>query len=489
MSYRLALIIVYLSLFALNATFSDAQEQNLLQDPSFEVPELKVVAQALGDDAVFAVSPAWDGWYTTTPRDEEWQNRVPNGTSRLNDTPGYVRSGERSMEIGRGYATFTAAIYQTVEVPTGASIRASAWYVMDIGEGANAQARIGIHPSGGRSITDNAIIWSDWSGNQTIADGWKELTLETTAQNNRVTIILYATQSVPTPQNMIYWDDASLVITGAPAPTPLPPEEMTVAVAPDTPEETVTVQLVAPNPDGSIVHTTRDGETAVAIASAYNIPLNRLLTLNPHLGDGSLIRSGMILTIQPKPDNQAPRPTNLPPATFTPSPTSEADVIEATPDAPTTRLCVLVYDDKNANGQFEAGEMGVMGAQVRLESEGQALETLDMAGKLRSTCLDDLLEGDIRVIIDLPDTYQMVNSSPQRMVTLQAGMPVDMVLGATVITQQPTAIPTQSAILETETPASPSPLQPVQTIGLALFLGAGSLLIVIGGIAFWMSKR
>lgn len=489
MSYRLALILITLTLLILNPTLSDAQAQNLLQDPSFEATELKVVAQALGDDALFAVSPAWEGWYTTTPRDQDWQNRVPNGTSRLNDVAGYVRSGERSMEISRGYATFTAAIYQVVDVPTGASIHASAWYVMDISEGANAQARIGIHPTGGRSITDNAIIWSDWSGNQPIADGWKELTLDTVAQNNRVTIILYTTQTVPTEQNAIFWDDASLTITGVSAPIPDPVQETTAPIAPNPPQETVVIQTVEPNPDGSIVHNTRDGETAVAIASAYNIPLNRLLSLNPSLGDGSLIRSGLLLTIQPSPNSEAPRPTNLPPATFTPAPTAENMTADETPIAPTTRLCVLIYEDSNQNGQFDMGELGLANSRVRLHVDGQMIDTLDMTGKLRSTCLDDLLEGEVHVIAELPDGYQMVNSSPQRAVTLYAGTPIEMVLGASLATEE--IMPTPSPLIEVDTnqPAENDTIKQLQTIGLILFIGAGSLLMLGGGIAFLIGKR
>jgi hypothetical protein len=487
MSYRLALTILFLSLIGLNIPFSKAQAQNLLQDPSFEATELKIVAQALGEDATFAVSPAWEGWYTTTPRDEEWQNRFPNATSRLNHVEGYVRSGERSMELSRGFATFTATIYQVVDVPAGATIQASAWYVMDIGEGANAQARIGIHPSGGRSMTDNEIIWSDWGGNQPISEGWKELTLEATSRNNRVTLILYATQSVPTEQNAIFWDDASLIITAAPQPTPISSESTTNSIAPNQPDESVTVEVVQANPDGSIVHQTRDGETALAIASAYNIPLNRLLSQNPFLGDGSLIRSGMLLTIQAPPVNEAPTAISHAPATFTPAPTTEAEQIELTPVTPTTQLCVLLYDDKNNNGQHDLGELGLSNGLVRLEADGQVIDTIDMTGKLRSTCLDDLLEGEIKVTAELPDGYQMVNSSPQRMVSLQAGAPIDMVLGATAITQPPTPTPTPIAEVTEETAGGA--LGELQTIGLILFLGAGSLLVIGGGIAFWMSKR
>lgn len=487
MSYYLALIILLLSLFSLNTPFTNAQAQNLLQDPSFEASELKVIAQALGEDASFAISPAWEGWYTTTPRDEEWQNRFPNATSRLNHIEGYVRSGERSMEISRGFSTFTAAVYQVVDVPTGATVQASAWYVMDIGDGANAQARIGIHPSGGRSITDNEIIWSDWSGNQPITDGWKELTLETTARNNRVTVILYTTQTVPTNPNAIFWDDASLIVTAAPQPTPIPipqtsePEQQT--------QEPVVIEVVQANPDGSIVHQTRDGETAIAIASAYGIPLNRLLTLNPSLGDGSLIRAGMLLTIQPKPESEAPRPTNLAPATFTPAPTAEGEPTAAIPITPTTRLCVYLYDDANHNGQHDLGEIGLSNGQVRLESAGQLIDMIDMTGKLRATCFDDLLEGEIRVIVELPDGYQMVNSSPQRMVNLQAGAPIEMVLGAITITQQPTSIAPPPPLLESADEAESGGLGQLQKIGLILFLGAGSLLLIGGGIAFGMSKR
>ena len=77
---------------------------------------------------------------------------LPNGTGRNNAGFGFVRSGNRSMEISRGFSTFTAAIYQTVTVPENSNVRGSAHIVMNIaGDNANSAsstARVGIDPTG-----------------------------------------------------------------------------------------------------------------------------------------------------------------------------------------------------------------------------------------------------------------------------------------------------------------------------------------------------
>ncbi len=73
------------------------------------------------------------------------------------------------------------------------------------------------------------------------------------------------------------------------------------------------IEISPPNPDGSIVHEVREGQTAWAIAARYNVPLGELLWLN-NLSDQPLLHPGDQLTIRLG-EGQTPPPPPTPPTT------------------------------------------------------------------------------------------------------------------------------------------------------------------------------
>jgi LysM repeat protein/catechol 2,3-dioxygenase-like lactoylglutathione lyase family enzyme len=279
-------------------------QDNLLTDPGFESTSVTVVAQSPTEGITFAVSADWNGWYTETPRNAEWQNRIPNGTGRNNAGFGFVRSGNRSMELSRGFSTFTAAIYQTVTVPENANLRGSAYMVMDISGdnagSANSAARVGIDPTGGTNPLSNSVIWSPTTTNALASNGFRQVSVNATAQGTQVTLFLYATQSVPTAGNGIFWDDASLTVGGpgggSPAnPTADGPTNTPVPTAPSV------VAFVVPQQeqnDGSIVHVVQEGDVLASIAVAYGVSIDEIRALNPEIGQGRFLRIGQELTIR-----------------------------------------------------------------------------------------------------------------------------------------------------------------------------------------------
>ncbi|MFW5690948.1 MAG: hypothetical protein ACOCXZ_00490, partial [Chloroflexota bacterium] len=173
------------------ASITAQTDDNLLTDPGFESTSMKTVATSQGEGITFSVNVDWDGWYSETPRNEDWQNRTPNGTGRNNAGFGFVRSGNRSMELSRGFSTFTAAIYQTVTVPENADVTGSAWVVMNIsGENAdqaNSRARVGIDPTGGTNPLSAGVVWSPTVTNALASNGFREMTVNATAQGTQVT--------------------------------------------------------------------------------------------------------------------------------------------------------------------------------------------------------------------------------------------------------------------------------------------------------------
>lgn len=500
----LKLVLALFALAVVGLSWSAAQQagQNLLNDPGFESTNMKVVAQDPGEGTTFAVHNAWNGWYTESPRTEDWQNRIPNGTGRNNAGEGFVRSGSRSMELGRGYATFTAAVYQTVSVPQGSLINGAAWYVMDISEGASAQARVGIDPNGGTNPFDSDIEWSAWGGNQPVSSGWRRLSTTARASGGSVTLFLYATQRFPTENNRIFWDDAELVITetGTGNTGPVAPEPTTgngntdtiplpTAGDPPTPTATrVSITPQPPNPDGSIVHIVSSGETLSAIARAYGVPLEDILRLNPTLGDGRLIRPGQAVSIrQARGATPPPQPTTYNPATFTPTPTPSAaptDVAQANPDR--AAICALLFRDANLNTLVDAGESGLPNGAISLRQEGEEVDSFMTDANREPFCFEDLQPGTYTVAGNPPPGHALTTSQ-RRVVNVEAGDRMTVNFGAAegiVPTPEPThtLIPTPDLVDAEST-------QGMRRLGLLIFGAAGAMLLAGVGIVFILSRR
>lgn len=281
-------------------TTTNAQSTNLLKDPSFDANTgVNVIADGRGqplDGTVYNVPSDWGGWVGTSPRTADWMNRIPDGYPH---TGLFKIDGARSWSISRGFATFTAAMYQRVSVAAGTNVRASVRGFMERGKDASgntvagAQFRIGIDPNGGSDPLSGAIIWSGWV---TSPNGWVQATVEATAAGDAVTLFLYTTQSQPANPNAMYWDNAVLEVGGAGASvTP-----SGTAGAPIVPTPAF-AQFVAPQgtrPDGSIVHIVTSGDTIDAIGVAYQTTRDAILELNPGLRP-SFIFPGQEIIVRP----------------------------------------------------------------------------------------------------------------------------------------------------------------------------------------------
>ncbi len=294
-----------LMLLALSITIAPQKaraQTNLLTDPGFESTAVwKNVTSAADDSASFNVAPAWNGWLTTTGS-ETWQNVIPNGyphSKRFEGEP-FVRSGNRSQNIGRGGGTFTAAVYQTVAVEEGANVIGSAYVVMDIPAGANSQARVGIDPNGGNSPFDGDIVWSAWGTN--IIGQMRQLTAQATSTGTAVTLWLYATQTVPSNPNGVFWDDASLTVGGSGGSAGGEDGDATDGedapeAAPPPPASVPFVQAQGAQDDGSIIHTVQSGDTINSISVAYNVSPDEIIALN-ELANPRLLSVGQQLIIR-----------------------------------------------------------------------------------------------------------------------------------------------------------------------------------------------
>ncbi len=190
-----------------------APNTNLLVDPGFEGTYTNRGAND------FNIPQGWDVWYALSPHNADWMNLRP--VAFPHRTAPEVHSGAFSLNLNKGWATFTAVVYQQVYMPPGATVRANAWAWLHVcgdpgsanpsacGSDPNSGAgvRIGIDPNGGGDPNAGEIVWSNFA---TPHDRWGQVFVETAARGPVVTLMLFTHQHNPKAFNNIYWDSAYL---------------------------------------------------------------------------------------------------------------------------------------------------------------------------------------------------------------------------------------------------------------------------------------
>jgi hypothetical protein len=190
-----------------------APNTNLLVDPGFE----GTYTNRGSND--FNIPQGWDVWYALSPHTADWMNLRP--VAFPHRTAPEIHSGALSLNLNKGWATFTAVVYQQVFVPVGATVRANAWARLHVcgdpgsanppgcGSDPNSGAgvRVGIDPNGGGDPNADEIVWSGFA---TPHDYWGQIFVETEASGSVVTLFLYTGQHNPKAFNNVYWDSAYL---------------------------------------------------------------------------------------------------------------------------------------------------------------------------------------------------------------------------------------------------------------------------------------
>lgn len=529
-----------------------AQAQgNLLRDGGFEGQGYKNVAS--GDGAAsFNVPQDWNGWLAQSPRTESWMNLVPNGFPH---TAGFKREGGRSLSIGRGSATFTVAIYQQVTVTNGSNLRATAWAFLENVSQSNSRVRIGIDPTGGTNPLSGGIIWSGfyttvqgWVQMAVDATAAAEtitvFLYATQTWPNDPNAVYFddaalvvgggggtAPQTTPGAGGVV------------PAPTSPPPPPAVVPF----------VSAQGAQPDGSIVHTVQAGDTIDSIAVAYGVTRSEIMELN-NIASGSFIQIGQRLTIKPAPaaptseptdepppatretDNTAttpeaptaqptvevqgaivteepgspteesqtaasapteqPPPTEIPPQPVNPTEAPPAPVVAAAPgrvdpSSTVAAVCVLLFEDRNANRIQETGEALLAGGRMRLTADGEEIATYETDGAGEPHCFTDLAAGDYIVVASAPDGYGLTTPDQLRL-RVQPGINLDVAFGAAQGIQ-PVAPPPADAGTTIDQPTTNEPEAPSTTdqllriSGLIVFGLAG--LVLLGGLGMTLFLR
>lgn len=503
-----------------------AQGGNLLQDPGFEGEYTNRGRADLN------VPAPWGLWYSEVPHNEMWQNLPPVAFPHPGPGPN-PHGGTKAFNFNKGFATYTAAIYQQVSVPDGSNVTASAWAQLktcNIPEGfdncgsaveSGAYTRIGIDPNGGTNPYDSDVVWSP---SALPHDRWDQMTVSATATGATVTLFLFTTQEWPAELNSVYWDDASLSIGGAGGAAAAPVNDAQgtplATVPPPPPAEVGFVTAQTPQPDGSIVHTIQAGDTIDSIAVAYGLTRAQLLALNP-LANPRIIQIGQQLILRAAPESTAevgasseetdgagtpnseatPEVTEEPatpallPEDMPPAPivsVASGEVLPALdPAAELASVCVFLFEDLNQNRLQEMGEDLLEGGSITLLMDDSAVDEYTTDGVTEPHCFGDLESGEYTAVAVAPDGYGLTTAD-QLKVRAAAGTEVTLAFGAAEGVALAALPPAASA----EATADPQP--PVEVtaanplndnLGLIVFGAAGVVLVIGMGASLALRRR
>lgn len=232
-----------------------AQNENLLQNPSFEDGFSNVTVTGRS----FAIANGWQIW--TAPRADDmpsFQNVQPtyfaasDGSSQ--GALEQVRSGSDAQAYFSFFETHDAGIYQQITgVTPGTELRFSIYgYVVstsfdDLSRSeadGGVALRVGIDPTGGTDALASTVIYPSEAA--IFYDAYRQYSVIATAQSSTVTVFVRTSVSEPVQFSYVYLDDAVLEVTPQDGEiTPVPTEEVlptntATSTATNTPTATVT---------------------------------------------------------------------------------------------------------------------------------------------------------------------------------------------------------------------------------------------------------
>lgn len=471
--WRFKLVMITALLLMFWGAIQTPAQENLLANASFEN---NYTGRGRGD---FNFPESWGAWWTDSPRLYEWMNIEPIAFPH---TAGFKRSGDRSLNIGRGSATFTAATYQTVMgIPAGSQLRASAWVFLENVSESGAQARIGIGNDVGGDPFGADIVWSDW---MRTVQSFQQISVSGVARGGSVTVFIYTTQNQPNNPNGFYVDDAELVITGAgevpvEAPAESASEDAAPAEQPAAPAAPAVVEEVVPfvNPqenvnDGAIVHTVQSGDTLNSIAVAYGVPASEIAARN-NITNPGLIRPGDILVIADAPPTEVPptstpepsrTPTIIPtdPATAIPQPTQVAMVAPQAGAGQRNLLTVLQSLPQLFLGALARGGTATQPAPEQPADTGDAAVEPETVAETEEPAADIIDETE--EVVAVAQEATPTNTPPPTQTPLPTDTPTATDTPEPSLTPTITNTPTETPIPPTPTEAPPAPVIEVETM-------------------------
>ncbi len=343
MHKRVFVIILFclVSVLAGLPTASEAQGGgNLLENPGFEGQYATWWDNNIPYNTA-QMAPGWNPWWKSQdPDDLGWKNRMPE----YKPAAPYdyrIRSGSNAQQYFTFYGTHDAGVYQQANVGAGNKVRFSIWIQVWSSEkddplisqnNGRVQVQVGIDPYGGTDGLSSNIVWS---AAQQKYDEWFQMSIQTDALANAVTVFVRSTPDFPIKHNDIYLDDAVLEVVGEgnvtiqpTIPFDTPTMEATFTLPPagptNTPRPTSTPfpTSIAPTmkpPSGlydcTVEYRVVAGDTLYVIAGRYDSTLDAIVKANG-IANAGLIVVGQTLVIPVK--CAGTQPTSPPPTATSP---------------------------------------------------------------------------------------------------------------------------------------------------------------------------
>lgn len=298
-----AVVITAVALFLLLVGVASAQcPGNLAANFSFEEGLYK--GETVGTSLSSWLSVNWLPWAVLGDQqvNREIEFFVVDGAI-LQEGYYRVHHGRYAQKFFSGYSTHYAGFYQRVPVIPGQRVTFSIWVqiatgqqemwsnglpISDLDEPGNYKVWAGIDPYGNTppgfgAPPPESTVWSssviDRETRAFTADGheydaWVQLTVSAIAQSNFVTVYTRGNPEFPVKNNSSFWDDACVVASAPPPPTPAPTNTPTDTPVPsptplvtDTPLPTET-----PVPSATPVPTDTPLPTATPVATETQTP-------------------------------------------------------------------------------------------------------------------------------------------------------------------------------------------------------------------------
>ncbi|MFQ5341702.1 MAG: SH3 domain-containing protein [Anaerolineae bacterium] len=310
------------------ALFQDGCPGNLLLNAGFEEGSRKT--EDLGTSLSSSVANGWFPWFI---RGNQQYNREPEfkvEDATRDPLRWRVNTGYFSQKFFTTWATHTAGVYQRVPVRRGTSMSFSAWVQVYTGEAdgwdgekfrsdpkapGNYGVSVGIDPFGNMppgvgAPPPNTVIWSEPIMTY---DDWTQLSVQTVAQADYVTVYTRGQPEFAVKHNDSFWDTACLMAGGV----AIPPGADAVVDA------DVLNFRAGPGTEYDIIDTLQRGEPLIVEARLAD---NSWVNVTDDAGDAgwvftNLLRLGVDLEDVPVAQEIPPTPTPVPTATPDPSPT------------------------------------------------------------------------------------------------------------------------------------------------------------------------
>lgn len=208
--------IVLCLILVVGFTAVHAQSENLLTNPGFEPP-----FEPVAGNPTSMVAQGWTAW--SLESDQAMQPEYYPASDTVNGmaTP-RIHGGEDAQQYFSFFAAHTGGVYQQVTgVAAGDQLQFTIYaYVWsssadnaDVSDGSGELAvQIGIDPAGGTDPASDSVVWSS---PLSFVDQFAQHTVSAAATGDSVTVFVRSTVNRVAMNNVVYLDDADLIVTGS----------------------------------------------------------------------------------------------------------------------------------------------------------------------------------------------------------------------------------------------------------------------------------